>query len=243
LEECLGDGRKCVVFAHHRDCIERIQAHFGARAVHHYGGMSDEEKQANVDRFMTDPSCVLFIGSILASGMGITLTCSQHVVFHELDWRPAMVSQAEDRCHRIGAKGEFILVQHLVLSGSLDARMAELIVEKQELSDRALDRDRESLIAEPIVPVKRSQPKPVSLRKAEIEEQATQLTLPEIQDIHRKLQIIAGMCDNAHKRDGAGFSKVDAAIGHSLAEQFSLTPKQAVLGLRLCKKYHRQIGE
>lgn len=31
------------------------------------------------------------------------------------------------------------LVQHLVLEGSMDARMAKRLVEKQEVQDRALD--------------------------------------------------------------------------------------------------------
>jgi len=40
-----------------------------------------------------------------------------------------------------------------------------------------------------------------------------------------------------------GFSKVDVRIGHSLAEGRSLTPRQAVLGMRLVHKYRRQVGD
>jgi SWI/SNF-related matrix-associated actin-dependent regulator 1 of chromatin subfamily A len=47
-----------------------------------------------------------------------------------LDWTPGIVSQAEDRCHRIGTK-ESVLVQHLVLGGSLDTVMARALIAKQ----------------------------------------------------------------------------------------------------------------
>jgi SWI/SNF-related matrix-associated actin-dependent regulator 1 of chromatin subfamily A len=56
----------------------------------------------------------------------------------EFDWNPAVMTQAEDRCHRIGQK-EVVLVQHLVLANSLDVRMAKTLVRKQSIIDRALN--------------------------------------------------------------------------------------------------------
>ena len=50
------------------------------------------------------------------------------------------MSQAEDRCHRIG-QTDSVLVQHLVIDGSIDARMTEVLVEKQRVLDAALDDD------------------------------------------------------------------------------------------------------
>ena len=55
-----------------------------------------------------------------------------------LDWVPGNMSQAEDRCHRIGQE-DSVLVQHLVVDGSIDARMAEALVGKQKVLDKALD--------------------------------------------------------------------------------------------------------
>lgn len=129
---------KIVVFAHHRDVVSELAAAFEDAAVTLTGEDTPEARQAAVDRFQTDPTCALFVGSIRAAGLGLTLTASAHVVFAELDWVPANMTQAEDRTHRIGQR-ESVLVQHLVLQDSLDARMARMLIRKQRVLDEALD--------------------------------------------------------------------------------------------------------
>ena len=59
--------------------------------------------------------------------------------------------------------------------------------------------------------------------------------------IHRCLRLLAGHCDGARTIDGAGFNKMDAEFGHSLADAHALSPKQAVHGQKLIRKYHRQL--
>lgn len=130
---------KVILFAHHRDVIEAL-AHGLAdlHPVQIHGGVPIDQRQAAVDTFQQDARCRLFVGQMTAAGVGITLTASSHVVFAELDWVPGNVSQCEDRAHRIGQENS-VLVQHLVLEGSLDARMAQVLVEKQRVLDGALD--------------------------------------------------------------------------------------------------------
>ena len=46
--------------------------------------------------------------------------------------------QAEDRAHRIGQRSS-VLVQHLIINGTLDAKIVKLIVAKLEMTRDALD--------------------------------------------------------------------------------------------------------
>jgi SWI/SNF-related matrix-associated actin-dependent regulator 1 of chromatin subfamily A len=138
ITDIVESNGKVVVMAHHREVVDALQNHFGLAAVKLYGGMSDVEKENSVTRFQNDQTCKIFVGSIRAAGVGITLTAAAKVVFAELDWTPANMMQAEDRCHRIG-QTESVLVQHLVFDGSLDARMAEILVEKMAIIGAALD--------------------------------------------------------------------------------------------------------
>ncbi len=238
IEHCAGvlDGSedKIVVFAHHHDVIDALRDGLsGFNPVVLDGRVTDlAKRQEAVDRFQSDPTCRVFIGSIQAAGVGITLTASSHVVFAELDWVPANLTQAEDRTHRIG-QADSVLVEHLVLQGSLDQRMVDLILSKQAITDAALDtisqgRD-DSLPAIPTV------------GGMEIQRTYTPVDPGLHPLILDGLRMIASVCDGATRVDGAGFSKMDAAIGHKLAALSALTPRQAAVGFKLCNKYRRQI--
>ena len=140
LEEMLENVDKIVVFAHHKDVVRGIIDAFPDVSVKLTGDDSEEARQRAVDEFQNDPDMRLFIGSITAAGVGITLTASSNVVFAELDWVPGNISQAEDRCHRISQVNS-VLVQHLVVDGSIDAKLAKTIVRKQRVIDKALDKE------------------------------------------------------------------------------------------------------
>lgn len=142
LKECLQIEEKVICFAYHRDIVEGITAAFKDEAVYLYGGMSVIARDEAVQAFQNDPKVHLFVGSMHAAGEGLTLTASSHVVFAELDWTPGVIDQAADRAHRI-TQTRSVLIQHLVLEGSLDAYIAAMLVEKQQIIEQALDRQPE----------------------------------------------------------------------------------------------------
>jgi SWI/SNF-related matrix-associated actin-dependent regulator 1 of chromatin subfamily A len=140
-EELFSSGSgKLVLFAHHRDVIEKLQRQLvGYGPVILHGGTSTKGRSEAVERFQTDPHTKIFIGNIQAAGVGITLApASSYCIFAELSWVPAEMTQAEDRLHRIGARDN-VLVQHLVLEGSLDALMIRQLIKKQEILFRVLE--------------------------------------------------------------------------------------------------------
>ena len=240
LHELLETGEKVVVFAHHLDVLHALAEEFGDAAVMLVGATSQDDRQLAVDRFQNDPGVKLFIGSLKAAGVGITLTASSTVVFAELDWTPAMMTQAEDRCHRIG-QANSVLIQHLVLDGSIDAGMAQTLIEKQAVIDKALD-DEIPEKEIPVLPVEEPTTAPVS--RQQVVTEAESLTPEQIEAVHEGLRMLAALDpDRAAQRNQMGFSAFDGRIGHELANVSKLTPKQAALGRRLLQKYHRQLGD
>lgn len=131
---------KVIVFLHHVDMIEAVVGEFGKKCVAIYGPVPATQRQTNVDRFQTDPTCRIAVGNYGPMGTGWTLTAASRVVAGELDWVPGNMTQAEDRAHRIG-QHDMVLVEHLVLEGSLAAYMAQKVVEKQAVQTAALDMD------------------------------------------------------------------------------------------------------
>lgn len=138
LTQAIEDSQKVVCFVWHYEVAEAIMAEFKGRAVRVMGEDDLIQRQAAVDRFQSDPSCQLFVGSIKAAGVGLTLTASSHVVMVEQSWVPGENTQCEDRTHRIGQK-KSVLVQYLVLERSVDATVMKRFIEKQDKIDQALD--------------------------------------------------------------------------------------------------------
>lgn len=253
VKSVLDQNGKVVVFAHHRDAVDALCAAFAdAGAVKLYGGMKDSGKDAAVQAFQGDPACRVFVGGIKAAGVGLTLTASSHVVFAELDWVPGVVTQAEDRCHRIG-QTESVLVQHLVLEGSLDARMVKFIVRKQEVIDRALDKGALKLEgAAPVLQVsigsvledRKGRTAPQKGAAAPAEGPEAKPVSEELREMaHAGLKRLAGSdWDRAREVNGVGFNKLDGAFGHALAERDRLTDKMVPYAVKLCVKYRRQLG-
>lgn len=140
IEEALETQDKVVVFAHHHETLDGIYEHLtklGLDVVRIDGRSSPEHRDCAVDRFQNGEARV-FVGGIKVAGVGLTLTASSHVIFAEIDWVPANLVQAEDRCHRIG-QDRGTLVQYLMVEHSLDYKMWYSILQKMESIQRVLD--------------------------------------------------------------------------------------------------------
>jgi len=122
LRTVLDQKDKVVVFGHHHDVIQGLQDAFADEAVSLTGETPAAARGELVRRFQEDPKVRLFVGSIQAAGLGLTLTAADLAVFAELDWVPANMLQAEDRLHRIGQERP-VHIQLLVVNESLDARI------------------------------------------------------------------------------------------------------------------------
>lgn len=80
----------------------------------------------------------LFIGNMVAAGVGITLTRSSTIVMAELDWSPAVVSQSIDRLHRIGQK-DSVTVYYFEVVNSLDSIIVSVVMNRVRQFSLVLD--------------------------------------------------------------------------------------------------------
>ena len=251
VSEALEEGQKIILFAHHLDVIAAyVQELKNFQPVKITGEIDVQDRQRAVDAFQSDPEVMVCVAGIRAAGVGLTLTASSHVVFGELDWVPANMLQCEDRAHRIGQTAS-VLVQHMVLQGSIDARKAEVIVQKMDIAERALDRKTAP------EPAANGRPSCTTVRVTDLDEpvvcqdgvtvtsaelaRAVALPPEQVAALHAGLRTLADLCDGARQIDGAGFSKIDALIGKSLAAAPRLSPRQAVLAKKIVTRYQRQL--
>lgn len=126
--------KKVIVFAHHREVIERLLVLLADwQPVSITGASTPQARGSAINAFLTDPRCRLLVGNIQAMGMGLTLVgpncdCSD-VIFVEASYVPADNVQAAARVHRIGQR-EAVVARFLTAHGTIDSRIQAITARK-----------------------------------------------------------------------------------------------------------------
>ena len=118
-------GEKVLLMAHHHAVMDIYKKELKALKPGFVTGRETEKAKAKaVSDFMdgrTDLMCIS-----LRSASGLNLQRATCVVFGELDWSPAVHSQAEDRAHRIGQQ-DSLLCYYLVSPRGSDRDMQDAL--------------------------------------------------------------------------------------------------------------------
>ena len=121
----LDGGEKVLLMAHHHAVMDIYRKEL---KTYHPGFITGRETDAQKDAasaaFMSGKTNLLCIS--LRSASGLNLQRATCVVFGELDWSPAVHSQAEDRAHRIGQK-DSLLCYYLVSPRGSDRDMQDAL--------------------------------------------------------------------------------------------------------------------
>ncbi|MGP4020960.1 DEAD/DEAH box helicase [Saccharopolyspora sp. 5N708] len=140
LDELLGtilaEGGAALVFTQYVQMARLLEKHLADRGVPTqllHGGTPVAKRDEMVRRFQSG-AVPVFLLSLKAAGTGLNLTRADHVVHYDRWWNPAVEEQATDRAHRIG-QDKPVQVHRLMAQGTLEERIAELLVHKQELAD------------------------------------------------------------------------------------------------------------
>lgn len=121
----LDSDEKVLLFAHHHAVMDVYKKELASyKPVFITGRESTEAKDTAVQRFMAGQTNLCVIS--LRSAAGLNLQRASCVVFGELDWSPAVHTQAEDRAHRMGQK-DSILCYYLVAPQGSDRDMQDAL--------------------------------------------------------------------------------------------------------------------
>ena len=141
IDDMISGETKFLIFAHHRAVLDGIEEAVRKAKVGYIridGSTPAETRQPLVDKFQSDPSCLVAVLSITAGGTGLTLTAASNVVFAELHWTPGLLMQAEDRVHRIGQRCASNMY-YIVGENTLDDVMWPMISNKIAVLGQTLD--------------------------------------------------------------------------------------------------------
>ncbi|GAA1228530.1 DEAD/DEAH box helicase [Streptomyces aureus] len=139
LDTILSEDASVLVFTQYVQMGRLIEQHLAARGVASqflHGGTPIAAREAMVGRFQ-EGEVPVFLLSLKAAGTGLNLTRAEHVVHYDRWWNPAVEAQATDRAYRIG-QNRPVQVHRLIAEGTIEDRIADMLVRKRELADAVL---------------------------------------------------------------------------------------------------------
>jgi len=133
LETHLEVGRRVLVFSQFTSMLSLIGKSLAEKDIDYLELTgATQNRQAKVDAFERGHADVFLI-SLKAGGTGLNLTSADTVIHYDPWWNPAAQDQATDRAYRIGQKKP-VLVQELLVVGSVEERMRALAEQKRDLA-------------------------------------------------------------------------------------------------------------
>ena len=145
IEEVIAEEESLLIFSQFTEIGEALQHYlkqtFYYNTYYLHGGTSRKKREQMIEQFQdpnTEPS--VFILSLKAGGVGITLTKANHVFHFDRWWNPAVENQATDRAFRIGQKKN-VFVHKFVTLGTLEEKIDVMIEDKKKVASSIVGSD------------------------------------------------------------------------------------------------------
>ena len=142
--EILEDGEKVIIMCWYVDEINAFKEYFKNKCVVYKGGMSEKQKLEAENQFMNNPNVTVFIGNIIAAGVGLTLTSAHYLIFNTFSYVPGDNEQAQDRCHRISQKHDVTIIYQL-FNNTVSEDIWNAVLSKKLIIDQVIKEENKKI--------------------------------------------------------------------------------------------------
>jgi superfamily II DNA or RNA helicase len=140
LQEITAEGHRALVFSQFTSFLGRVRDRLTAERIPTtYLDGATRDRATVIEQFR-DGAAPVFLISLKAGGVGLTLTEADYVFVLDPWWNPAAEAQAVDRAHRIG-QTQHVHVYRLVAGDTIEEKVMELKGRKAELFAQVIDGD------------------------------------------------------------------------------------------------------
>jgi SNF2 family DNA or RNA helicase len=140
LHEVLAEGHRALVFSQFTSFLTRVRRRLDSEGITSTYLDGRTRKRAEVIDEFKQGDAGVFLISLKAGGVGLTLTEADYVFVLDPWWNPAVEAQAVDSTHRIGQHRP-VMVYRLVSTGTIEEKVMELKDRKAALFAKVLDGD------------------------------------------------------------------------------------------------------
>lgn len=133
LEEAMDGGHRMLVFSQFTTMLGLLKDKLTAENIEFcYLDGATTNRGAVVEKFQGNAKIPVFLISLKAGGVGLTLTGADTVVHFDPWWNPAVEDQATDRAHRIG-QTRVVTSYKLITRGTVEEKILALQQKKRAI--------------------------------------------------------------------------------------------------------------
>ncbi|WES65460.1 DEAD/DEAH box helicase [Microbacter sp. GSS18] len=140
LVELAAEGHRALVFSQFTSYLDIVQGRLAAEGLASVRLDGSTRRRDDVVSSFRDGDAPVFLISLKAGGVGLTLTEADYVFLLDPWWNPAAEAQAIDRTHRIGQSSP-VMVYRLVAAGTIEEKVLALQQRKARLIESVMDDD------------------------------------------------------------------------------------------------------
>ena len=141
-DDFISQGEKVIIATCYDEELNTLKEYYGDKCVVYNGKMSQKQKDAAQKAFMEDPNVMVFIGQVIAAGVGLTLTVSRTLIFNNIDFVPGNDRQMEDRIYRIGQHRD-VNIYYQIFRGTQYERMWNTVMRKELIINQVIKKEDE----------------------------------------------------------------------------------------------------
>jgi len=137
----LEGAHKVVLFSQYKDMTDILCRELQQyNPLYLHGQVESANRPLLIDAFQTDPKYRIFISTLRAGGVGITLTASDVVILYDKWFSPAANNQATDRVHRIGQKNPVTVID-FICKDTVEERIEKILARKKDMFEGMFGED------------------------------------------------------------------------------------------------------
>ena len=134
VDNMLEEGGKVIIVCTFSEEIAMFKDYYKKKCVVYDGKMTAKAKDKAEQTFNNDKNVRVFIGQILAAGVGLNLVVANKMVFNSYSWVAADNAQIEDRIYRLTQKNDVTCVYQL-FNDSVSKHMYDTVIGKKNMMD------------------------------------------------------------------------------------------------------------
>jgi len=139
------EGEKVIVFSFFKTVLNQLKDELGNTAVLIDGSVSSLKRRNRIDKFKQRTEVQVFLGQVIAAGIGINLVNARKVVFMDMGFTPDLLEQPYKRAHRMGQTKD-VEVMYTMIPDSIDQRIYNLIESKTDDINSAIDHKKAGIV-------------------------------------------------------------------------------------------------